>query len=101
MGNEMGEGFGRGLLRAAGVGERLELRGRLGGDRDTALRAVAQMMRAATHVDLSDNQLTVREVALLRFGDQLLEVCLSRGLFPDPSCTGRHTCARIAPVATR
>ena len=50
--------------------------GRLGGDRDTALRAVAQMMRAATYVDLSGNQLTVREVALLRFGDQLLEVCL-------------------------
>ena len=41
MGAEMGEGFGRGLLRAAGVtGDELDLDAQLGGHQPTALRAV-------------------------------------------------------------
>ena len=45
IGEEMGTDFGMGLLRAAGVkDETLDLTQKLGGDRTTALRAVAQML---------------------------------------------------------
>jgi hypothetical protein len=45
IGTEMGEPFGKGLLRAAGVeGTELNLKQKLGGDRPTALRAVSQML---------------------------------------------------------
>ena len=44
IGAEMGEPFRRGLLRAAGVeGESLDLGKKLGGDRPTAVRAVAEL----------------------------------------------------------
>ena len=44
LGAEMGDAFGCGLLRAAGVkGDALNIAGRLGGDLTTAARAVAEM----------------------------------------------------------
>ena len=44
LGAEMGEPFGRGLKRAAGVtGDKLDLNHKLGGDRPTALRALTAM----------------------------------------------------------
>ena len=47
IGGEMGAGFGRGLLRAAGVeGGALDLSQKLGGDRRTALRAVQLLISA-------------------------------------------------------
>ena len=47
IGGEMGAGFGRGLLRAAGVeGGALDLSRKLGGDRRTALRAVQLLISA-------------------------------------------------------
>ena len=49
MGSEMGDAFGRGLLRAAGMeGDALDLSLKLGGDRPTALAAVAQLARGLT-----------------------------------------------------
>jgi hypothetical protein len=45
LGAEMGDAFGRGLMHAAGVSEdALDLKNELGGDRSTALRAVAIIM---------------------------------------------------------
>jgi hypothetical protein len=45
LGSEMGNGFGRGLLRAAGVtGDTLDL-SKLGGDQPTVLRVLAAMMK--------------------------------------------------------
>ena len=45
LGTEMGDTFGRGLRRAAGMaaGDKLDLNHKLGGDRPTALRALAAM----------------------------------------------------------
>ena len=41
----MGEAFGKGLLKAAGVvGEELDLKGKLGGDRPTTVAVVAQLI---------------------------------------------------------
>ena len=49
IGAEMGDEFGRGLLRAAGVtGDELDLSQKIGGDRQTAMRAVAQLAVALT-----------------------------------------------------
>ena len=45
LGGEMGEAFGEGLLKAAGVvGEELDLKGKLGGDRPTTVAVVAQLI---------------------------------------------------------
>ena len=47
FGAEMGDNFGKGLLLSAGVeGDSLDLIGKLGGDMETALRAVLQMATA-------------------------------------------------------
>ena len=60
MGAEMGEGFGRGLLRAAGVtGDELDLgegklhlgEGKLGGHHPTALRAVGLLPLKAIYLE--------------------------------------------------
>ena len=48
MGAEMGERFGKGLLRTAGGGDTLDLTQKLGGDRPTVLRAVVQMLPGLT-----------------------------------------------------
>ena len=46
LGSEMGDGFGRGLLRTAGVtGGTLDLSGKLGGDRPTVRIVLAAMMK--------------------------------------------------------
>ena len=58
LGEEMGEPFARGLLRAAGVeGDALDLSAKLGGDRPTVLRVVVLFSAVLTSVDLSSNQL--------------------------------------------
>ena len=55
----MGEAFGKGLLKAAGVvGEELDLKEKLGGDRPTAVAAVAQLMRGLTSLSISGNELS-------------------------------------------
>ena len=63
LGTEMGEAFGEGLMRAAGVEDGvLDLRNHcIGGDRMTALCATAAMVTAANTVDLSSNRLCLEE----------------------------------------
>ena len=51
LGTEMGDVFGSGLLRAAGVsGDVLDLSGKLGVDRQMALRVVVELMASLTSV---------------------------------------------------
>ena len=50
LGSQTGDAFGRGLLRACGQTDTLDLEGKLGGDRPTALAAVAELMRAAASI---------------------------------------------------
>ena len=72
LGSEMGEAFGRGLLestdedrRSAGYADgHLSLGGCIGGHRPTSLGAVAEMTRAATHVELPRNKISASEAPL-------------------------------------
>ena len=61
IGAEIGTLFSRGLLHSAGVGSSVEghlsLRGQIGGDRLTALRAVLMLTHSLTSIDLSCNGL--------------------------------------------
>jgi len=59
LGAEMGDDFRLGLLRTAGVaGGTLDLsNGQLGGDRETALRVVVELMAVLTELDVRTNQL--------------------------------------------
>ena len=58
MGDENGTEFGSGLLRAAGVeGDKLELSGKLGGDRSIVLAIVCSLMGSLRVLDLSSNKL--------------------------------------------
>ena len=66
LGAGMGQGFGRGLLVAAGVkGSTLNLNGKLGGHKPTALAAVAQCMRCLTKINLSSNGLKGEEIYVI------------------------------------
>ena len=59
----MGDAFGNGLIKTAGLGEVLNLsKGKLGGDRATSIAAVAQLMRGLKSLDLSKNKLNANEV---------------------------------------
>lgn len=62
LGTHMGPPFRRGLLLTSGLAPNAEvnLAGRLGGHRPTALRAVALIMQEATAINLSRNRLGVR-----------------------------------------
>jgi hypothetical protein len=60
LGSEMGGGFGKGILHAAGVeGDVLDLSGKLGGDSTTAAAVLAAVVRshALTSLDASSNKL--------------------------------------------
>ena len=64
LGSEMGEPFGRGLKRAAGTtNDKLELNQKLGGDRPTALRALAAM--GPCSLSLRANGIGQKEVGVL------------------------------------
>jgi hypothetical protein len=72
LGAELGDQFGVGLLRAAGCDpEHLDLKGKVGGDRPTALLAVAQLMRAAKRVTLAACALTPTEALHVAEGIRL------------------------------
>ena len=62
LGSELGETFGVGLVAATGEeASHLELGGKVGGHRPTALLAVAQLLRGASSVSLAQNCLTPTE----------------------------------------
>jgi hypothetical protein len=68
LGSEMGDGFGRGLLRAAGVtGDTLDLSRKLGGDRPTVQIVLAIMMKTTElkHCNLLKNNLDVESATML------------------------------------
>lgn len=69
LGGEMGAPFGKGLLQAAHAnGEVLDLGprgGRLGGDRPTALLAVAHIAQVVRSMDVSGAKLSVHEAATI------------------------------------
>ena len=83
LGIEMGDSFRRGLLEAVAPGHAsLDLRQKIGGDRPTALRAVAQLMLVASSMDLSENRIDTTEFELLdasiRDSPSLTEINLSK-----------------------
>jgi len=58
IGSGMGEAFGRGLLRAAGVeGDSLDLSRKLGGDRPTVVRVLVELSAVLTSIDVGFNDL--------------------------------------------
>jgi Ran GTPase-activating protein (RanGAP) involved in mRNA processing and transport len=68
LGSEMGEGFGRGLLRAAGVtGDTLDLSQKLGGDPPTVRIVLAAMMKTTElkHCSLLKNSLDIESATML------------------------------------
>jgi hypothetical protein len=69
LGAQMGDGFGRGLLRAAGVtGGTLDLSQKLGGDRPTVRRVLAAVVAGAGKqrmLDLSQNKLDAEDARAL------------------------------------
>ena len=69
LGAEMGDDFGQGLFHAVGFAadevRELDLKQKINGHRETALRAVAQMGRAAKFLSLSRNAIKAREMATL------------------------------------
>ena len=68
IGAEMGDAFGHGLLRSAGVrGDTLDLRGKLRGDLPTVLRVIVEMLQtnALTECNLLNNGLLDTESATI------------------------------------
>lgn len=66
LGVELGEGFGRGLVRASAVKNgTLDLPGEVGGHRPTSLAAIAELMQGVHTLDLSGNNLNPNEVAVI------------------------------------
>jgi Ran GTPase-activating protein (RanGAP) involved in mRNA processing and transport len=68
LGSEMGDGFGRGLLRAAGVmGDTLDLSQKLGGDPPTVQIVLAAMMKTTElkHCSLLKNRFDVESATML------------------------------------
>ena len=66
LGIEMGDVFRQGLLEACGAGGKksLDLRQKIGGDRPTAFKAIAQLILVATSIDLSENRIDMTEFAI-------------------------------------
>ena len=62
LGTEMGATFGAGLARAVRADGSLDLSAQLGGHRPTALAAVRLLVFGLAELDLSDNDLSAREV---------------------------------------
>jgi hypothetical protein len=68
LGSEMGDGFGRGLLRTAGVtGDTLDLSQKLGGDGPTVWRVLAAMMKTTElkHCSLLKNSLDIESATVV------------------------------------
>ena len=67
IGEQMGEPFAKGLVRAAGIntGDTLNLCEKLAGDRPTVLRVVKLLMPHLTSLDLSRNQLDAQAAKVL------------------------------------
>jgi len=65
LGVELGDGFGAGLMHAAGAQGVLNLSGQIGGHRPTSLSAVEQLMQGLHTIDLSSNRLTPNEMATI------------------------------------
>ena len=69
LGGEMGEAFGKGMLKAAGVvGEELDLNEKLGGHRLTAVAAVAQLVRGLKSLNLQKNKISEEEAKVMAEG---------------------------------
>lgn len=87
LGIELGEGFGDGLMRAAGATGSLNLVGQIGGHRPTALAAVAELMLSAHSVDLSQNEITPSEIHAIarsvKASKTLTELSLSKNAIGD------------------
>ena len=65
LGSELGDGFGLGLVRAAGLSGSLDLSGQIGGHRPTSVAAVAQLIHGLEVIDLSENNLSPAEVVMI------------------------------------
>ena len=83
LGVEMGDDFKRGLLNSIAPGAtKLDLKQKLGGDRPTALQAIAQMMYVAQAMDLSENRIDMAEFTVIesaiRDSTSLTELNLSK-----------------------
>ena len=63
LGVELGDGFGNGLMRAAGANGILNLSGQIGGHRPTSLSAVAELMQGLHTLDLSENDIGPSEMS--------------------------------------
>jgi Ran GTPase-activating protein (RanGAP) involved in mRNA processing and transport len=80
LGAQMGDGFGRGLLRAAGVtGGTLDLSQKLGGDPPTVRRVLAAMMKTTelTSLSVANNIIegeAAQQLATAALGSSSLEV---------------------------
>ena len=64
----MGDAFGDGLIRMAGLGTPLDLKGKVDGDRPTIVAGLAQLVRGLTSLDLSGNSLDAGEAEVLANG---------------------------------
>ena len=65
----MGDAFGRGLRQAAGeASDTINLKGKVGGDRPTALLAISQLMRGSAALSLAHNALTPDEALAIAAG---------------------------------
>lgn len=65
LGVELGDGFGVGLMQAAGAKGSLNLAGQVGGHRPTSLSAVAELMQGLHTLDLSMNNIGADEMPAL------------------------------------
>ena len=88
LGIESGEGFGVGLMRAAGAGHgHLNLSGQVGGHRPTSLSAVSELMLGAKTMDLSENSITADEVdaiaKAIKNSKTLTDLSLSKNALGD------------------
>ena len=103
LGSEMGDRFGRGLKRAAGVtGDKFELNHKLGGDRPTALRALAAMRPSA--LSLRANGIGCEEVAaleeLVRTNTSLTFLDLRYNVLAPECCNALAQALKARPEAS-
>ena len=83
LGVEMGDEFKSGLLNSVAPGAtKLDLKQKLGGDRSTAMQAIAQLMYVTQAIDLSENRIEMSEFAIIenaiRKSTSLTDINLSK-----------------------
>ena len=87
LGIELGDGFGNGLMRAAGARGSLDLSGQIGGHRPTALAAVGELMLGLRSIDLSNNEITATEITTIaravKSSRTLTELSLAKNAIGD------------------